>query len=105
MLRLLSDENLNGDILKDLLLREPALDLVRALDVGLGATPDPVILDWAAREGRILLTHDRKTTVGYAYDRLKMGLPLPGVILVDDQMSNGDAVEQVPDRGDMPFPR
>lgn len=35
MLRLLADENFNGDIVRGLLLREPDLDIVRVQDVGL----------------------------------------------------------------------
>ena len=35
MLRLLADENFNGDVLRALLLRQPDLDIVRVQDVGL----------------------------------------------------------------------
>ena len=42
------------------LLWEPTLDIVRVQDVGLRTASDPDILAWAASEGRILLTHDRK---------------------------------------------
>ena len=59
MLRLLSDENFNGDIVRGLLLRHPALDIVRVQDVGLAEAEDDVILKWAAQNNRILLTHDR----------------------------------------------
>jgi predicted nuclease of predicted toxin-antitoxin system len=61
VLRLLSDENFNGDILRGLYRRCAGLDNVRVQDVGLRSTPDPDILAWAAREDRILLTHDRDT--------------------------------------------
>jgi predicted nuclease of predicted toxin-antitoxin system len=58
MLRLLSDENLNGDIVRGLLLRRPDLDLSRVQDVGLEEADDPTILEWAAVNNRIVLTHD-----------------------------------------------
>src|SRR5437667_6674839 len=61
VLKLASDENVDGDILRGLLRRLPELDVVRILDVGLAAAPDPSILHWAAAEERILLTHDRDT--------------------------------------------
>ena len=48
MLRLLTDENFNGDIIRGLLLREPDLDLVRVQDVGLAGNDDQEILAWAA---------------------------------------------------------
>ena len=49
MLRLLTDENVHGDIIAGLRRRQPALDLVRVQDVGLRHTPDPIILEGAAR--------------------------------------------------------
>ena len=61
MLRLLTDENFNGDIIRGLLLREPDLDLVRVQDVGLAGNDDQEILAWAAENDRIVLTHDRAT--------------------------------------------
>ena len=50
MLRLLADENFNGDIVRALLLRQPDLDIVRVQDVGLAGVGDPDILAWVARE-------------------------------------------------------
>ncbi len=61
MLRLLADENFNGDIVRALLLRQPDLDIVRVQDVGLAGVGDPDILAWAAENDRIILTHDRAT--------------------------------------------
>ena len=52
MLRLLSDENFNGDIIRGLFLRQPDLDLVRVQDVGLQELDDPTILAWAADNNR-----------------------------------------------------
>lgn len=67
MLRLVSDEDVHDDIIRGLRRREPALDIVRVLDVGLDHTPDPIILVWAAREGRVLVTGDLNTMVGFAW--------------------------------------
>ncbi len=60
MLRLAADENLNSDIFRGLIRRKPHLDIVRIQDVGLSGAEDAEVLDWAAREGRVLLTHDHK---------------------------------------------
>ncbi len=95
MLRLLSDENFNGSIVRGMLLRQPDLDLVRVQDVGLMKTEDAVILEWAAREGRILLTHDIRTVPPLAYERLNRGLPMAGVFLVPNHMDIGRAVDDV----------
>jgi hypothetical protein len=81
-MRLLTDENFNGAILRGLMRRLPKLDLVRVQDVGLMNTDDPTILEWAANEGRILLTHDVATITKYAYERVSQGLPMTGVVEV-----------------------
>jgi hypothetical protein len=57
MLLLAADENFNSAILRGLLRVKPNLNLVRVQDVGLTATDDPIILEWVAKEDRVLLTH------------------------------------------------
>jgi predicted nuclease of predicted toxin-antitoxin system len=61
MLRLAADENFNGDIVRGLLRRRPDFDIVRVQDVGLSGADDPVVLEWAAGGGRIVVTHDIST--------------------------------------------
>lgn len=46
-------------------------------------------------EGRVLLTHDVRTLTGYAYDRVKAGKPMPGVIEVARTVSVGQLVEEI----------
>ena len=86
MLSLLSDENFNGDIIRGLFLRHPNLDLLRLQDVGLREVDDPAILDWAANNERILLTHDRATMPDFAYERLVKGEQMAGLFVVNDRM-------------------
>lgn len=88
MLKLVSDENFNGDVVRGLFRRCPNLDLVRVQDVELSAAPDPDILEWAAAENRILLTHDRDTIPDFAYDRVKAGKAMPGVFLSNADRSS-----------------
>jgi len=95
MLRLVSDENFDGDILRGLYRRRPELDVVRVQDVGLQAAADPEVLEWAAVEGRILLTHDRETMPNFAYQRVKAGQAMPGVFLVCDLMPTGQAIDEI----------
>ena len=64
MLRFLADENFPGPVLAGPYRRQPDLDIVRAIDVGLGNTDDRIILDWAAKEGRVIVTRDTATMVG-----------------------------------------
>jgi predicted nuclease of predicted toxin-antitoxin system len=59
MLRLAADENFNGDIVRGLLRRKPDLDIAHVQDAGLSGADDPAVLEWAANEGRTVVTHDR----------------------------------------------
>jgi predicted nuclease of predicted toxin-antitoxin system len=95
MLRLLSDENFNGDIVRGLLLRHPTLDLHRVQDVGLEEAEDPTILAWAATNNRIVLTHDRATMPDFAYARVIAGEPMPGVFVVPDRLAVRQAIEEL----------
>lgn len=95
MLRLLSDENFNGDIVRGLLRRHPELDLLRVQDVGLIQARDPDILEWAAQEQRVLLSHDVSTVPPVAYKRVSDGRPMFGVFIVPDRMGIGQAVNEI----------
>ncbi len=95
MLRLLSDENFNGDIVRGLLLRRPDLNLLRVQDIGLSEADDPAILEWAAANNRIVLTHDRATMPDFAYARVVAGLPMPGVFVCDDRMPVRQVIEEL----------
>lgn len=95
MLRLAADENFNGDIVRGLLRRAPNLDLVRIQEVGLSGADDATILEWRAREERVLLTHDVTTITRYAYERVSAGKPMPGVFEVSRAVPIGRAIEDI----------
>jgi hypothetical protein len=90
-----ADENFNNDILRGLLRRIPELDIVRVQDAGLSGADDPTILQWAAEQGRILLTHDVSTITRYAYERVQAGKPMPGVFEVGRNISPGSAIDDL----------
>lgn len=95
MLRLASDEDVHEDINRGLRRREPALDLARAVDVGLDHTPDPLILEWAAREGRVLVTGDVNSMVGFAWERVRTGLFMPGVLALKENIGIGSVIDDI----------
>ncbi|MDT5123656.1 MAG: hypothetical protein QOC96_3138 [Acidobacteriota bacterium] len=95
MLRLVTDEDFNNRVLRGLLRRNPNLDILRVQDAGLRARTDPEILEWAAVERRVLLTHDVTTMTQYAYDRIAAGLPMPGIFVVSQEIPIGLAIEDV----------
>ena len=95
MIRFLTDEDFDNDILRGVVLRLPNLNIVRVQDVGLLGKSDPVVLEWAARETRVLLTHDIRTMRRHAYDRLEAGLPMPGVFVVPQALPIAQAIAEV----------
>ena len=95
MLRLAADENFNGDIVRGLLRRNPKLDIVRVQDVGLSGADDLSVLQWAADQGRILVTHDISTLAKHAFDRTAAGQPMPGVFEVRSVAPVGQAIEDL----------
>lgn len=93
--RLLSDENFSGAILRGVRRRFPEIDLVRVQDVGLSKATDKEILEWAAIHDRVLITHDIATVPGYAMERVRDGLRMPGVIVIPQLRTIGYAIEEI----------
>ena len=63
--------------------------------MGLSATDDPAILEWAAQSARVVLTHDVATMTRYAYDRVRDGQAMPGVFEVGRHVPVGVAIEEI----------
>ena len=95
MLILVADENFNNDILRGLLRRNSSLDIVRIQDVGLVGVPDLEVLEWAAQENRVLLTHDQNTVTKFAYQRVIEGKRMPGVIEVNSSVPISIAIDDL----------
>ena len=95
MLRLAADENFNGDVVRGLLRRNPKLDIVRVQDVGLSGADDPSVLQWAADQGRVIVTHDISTLAKHAFDRIAAGQPMPGVFEVKSVAPVGQAIDNL----------
>ena len=90
-----ADENFNGRILKGILLAYPELVIIRVQDTELISLPDPELLEEAYKADAILLTHDIKTLVPYAKERLSAGIDIAGVIAIPSTMAIGHAIEHV----------
>ncbi len=95
MLRLLTDENFDHNILRGLKSRLPELDFVTVRQIGFGGFEDTALLSWAAENNRTILTHDLKTMVPFAKQLLQRGEPMAGVIAVPELMGIGRAIEDL----------
>jgi predicted nuclease of predicted toxin-antitoxin system len=95
VLTFLADENYNNQIVRALVRRHPELDLVRVQDVGLTSADDPTVLAWAAEQGRLVLTHDVQTMIDFAYERVRDGEGMPGLVVVRRYLSHKAVIEDI----------
>ncbi len=95
MLRLASDADVHGEIIRGLRRREPDIELLRVQDALPEGTDDPDVLAWAAAENRVLITNDRNTMVGFAQQRAAAGEPLPGLIVTTNSQSIGSTIDDI----------
>ncbi len=95
MLRLLADADFNGRILDGLTQRLPQIDVLRAQDILPPRAPDTAVLEFAAETGRVVMTHDVNTMVGFGYARVEAGRPMPGLIAVPQSLPIGHSVEDL----------
>lgn len=93
LIRFQADADLNYGLVKAVRLREPAIDFASAGDSKLEGLPDQQVLEVAARHGRILLSHDRRTMVDHFRTRLAEGRSSPGVFLLTQSASIGEVVD------------
>ena len=95
MLRFAVDENFDMHIVSGPLRRLSTIDIVRVQDAGLEGANDPRVLEWAASEGRVLLTHDVNTVTAFAYERTAQDLPMPGVFEVAMDVPISVVIEEI----------
>ena len=94
-MKFLADENFHGDMLRGILAAFPDLDIVRVQDTHLSGAPDDKLLEEAARQGAILITHDVQTMTKFAHERIRAGLPMPGLVEVAEDLSIGQAIDEL----------
>ena len=95
MVNVLGDENFHGTILSGLKQRLPDSDIKHAHELGIRGMPDPALLQLASELGRVLLTHDRRTMIDYAYERLAAKEPMSGLVYVPRWLRLGQALDEL----------
>ena len=95
MLRFLADENFNNVIVRGLQSMLPDVDVTTVQWLGMDGTPDPAVLEWAAANERVLLTHDWRTMPGHVRDRLVAHKIVWGVLVVPTTLPVRRAIEEL----------
>ncbi|HWQ33343.1 MAG TPA: DUF5615 family PIN-like protein [Blastocatellia bacterium] len=92
-IRFQADNDLNGVIIRQLCLRNPEVDFQSARMLGLHeGISDDKVLELAAQENRILVSHDLKTMPDH-FGRFILNRTSPGLILIAQLVPIGVAVE------------
>ena len=86
--RLLFDEHVNVPACRALQAMD--LDVVHALEVGLGHTDDPEILRWAQQEDRILVTRNYQDFAPLVQALAARGETFPGVLFLAASVRQSD---------------
>jgi hypothetical protein len=94
ILRFQADADLNQIILHAVVRRAPALDFQIAAAAGLAGLRDPEVLALAARDGRVLVTHDQKTMPRH-FAAFIATATSPGVLIIPQRLPIATAVEDL----------
>jgi hypothetical protein len=92
----LADECFDNDIVRGLLRRAPAFDLIRAQDVAeIAGLDDRNLLAWATENERVLLTHDLATMVPALLIQRQQESGCTPIVLVSDSLPIGAVIEEI----------
>lgn len=92
--RFQADADLNAEIVAGVRRREPSIDFQTADEACLRRVPDPEVLALAAQEGRILVTHDRRTMPRPFADCI-LHRSSPGVFIIAQTVNVRVAIEEL----------
>jgi hypothetical protein len=93
-IRFQGDYDFHGPIVRGLLLRQPLIDFQTGHDAGFEGRDDPFVLAYAAREGRLLVSHDRRT-MPHHFANFISNNDSPGVVIISQDVPIGVAIEEL----------
>lgn len=92
--RFQADADLNQIVVAATARREPGVDFRTALAAGLANLNDQEVLAAAAREGRLLVSHDQRTMPRH-FAQFIASQTSPGLLVVPQHLSVGAVVEDL----------
>jgi predicted nuclease of predicted toxin-antitoxin system len=94
LIRFQADADLKQAIVTGTIRRQPNLDFQSAHIANLEGKKDPEVLAIAAQEGRIIVTHDRKTMPS-EFGKFIMSQNSTGVLIISQNLSISEAIEAI----------
>lgn len=93
-IRFQADADLNQIIVLATVRREPSIDFQTARAVNLTSLHDRGVLEMAARDGRLLVTHDHKTMPRH-FSEFIAGTTCPGLLIVPQHLPVATVVDDL----------
>ena len=93
--RFLADEDLRHGVVLAVRRLEPLLQIITVQDPTLRASTDADILEFAASQGWLVLSHDVNTMRAAAERRVASGLPMSDLFLIPQSRSTTAAAESL----------
>ena len=93
--RYLVDEDVHGALVKAVRLREPSVDIIDVKQLEIRGSKDPEILEFADRDGRVLVTFDHRTMPRHFGERLSKGKTSAGVLIFSQKIALGEVVDSL----------
>lgn len=93
--RFLADNDLKDAIIRGVRRREPAVEFVPLRGLGLESRSDADILDFAAHNHWLVVSHDVNTMTAEAFDRLTAGQPMSRLLLVHQRDPIGSIIDSL----------
>lgn len=89
-----ADADFNVKILKGLRRIAPEIDFQSAENANLQGKDDRSVLEIAAEQNRVVVSHDRKTMPVH-FGEFLIDNPCPGVVILSKRVSIGDAINRL----------
>jgi Domain of unknown function (DUF5615) len=94
-IRFQADNDLKVGIVRAVRRLEPAIDFASAQEAELDRVGDPELLDRAAHQDGVLVSHDRRTMLDHFRAHLATGKSSPGVLIVSQGAPIGLVAEAI----------
>jgi Domain of unknown function (DUF5615) len=93
--RFLADHDFNEHIVVGVRRREPTIEFNRVRDLGMSERLDAEILEYADRQGLIVVSHDVNTMPAAAYARLAVNKTIGGLLMVQQTSPVGAIIDNL----------
>jgi len=94
IVRFQADADLRQSIVSGVIRREPMLDFKSANEANLEGIKDPEVLAIAANDGRLLVTHDRKTMPA-EFGKFILSKKSCGVLILSQKLPISEAIDSL----------